>query len=112
MDAFVSVLSSEQYFSDLQYSSNLSNLVSKLPKNFREQWFAITENTKSAVNLVSFRDWLQKKAMIHVGLLLSSTKTKNVKNLKGFVEETSLQLVSPTQPINNEITKIHVPLPR
>ena len=31
------------------------------------------------------------------------------KNPKGFVEQTSLQLVSPTQPINNEINKTHVP---
>ena len=76
VDAFVSVLSSEQYFSDLQSSSNLSLLVSKLPINLREQWFAFTENSKSAVNLVSFRDWLQKKAMIHERLLLSSTMTE------------------------------------
>ena len=76
VDAFVSVLSSEQYFSDLQSSSNLSLLVSKLPINLREQWFAFTENSKSAVKLVSFRDWLQKKAMIHERLLLSSTKTE------------------------------------
>ena len=73
---FVSVLLSEQYFSDLQSYSNLSLLVSKLPINLREQWFAFTENSKSAVNLVSFRDWLQKKAMIHERLLLSSTKTE------------------------------------
>ena len=72
----MSVLSSEQYFSDLQTSSNLSLLVSKLPINLREQWFAFTENSKSAVNLVSFRDLLQKKAMIHERLLLSSTKTE------------------------------------
>ena len=76
VDAFVSVLSSEQYFSDLQSSSNLSLLVSKLPINLREQWFAFTENSKSAVNLVSFRDWLQKKAMILERLLLSSTITE------------------------------------
>ena len=113
VDAFVSVLSSEQYFSDLQSSSNLSLLVSKLPINLREQWFAFTENSKSAVNLVSFRDWLQKKAMIHERLLLSSTKTEKCEqNLKGFGEQTSLQLVSPTQPINNEITKLHVPFVR
>ena len=74
--AFVSVLSSEQYFSDLQSSSTLSLLVSKLPINLREHWFAFTETSKSAVNLVSVRDWLQKRAMIHERLLLSSTKTE------------------------------------
>ena len=122
VDAFVSVLSSEQFFSDLQSSSNLSLLVSKLPINLRKQWFAFTEKSKSEVNLVSFRDWLQKKAMIHERLLLSSRqkqrqqgqqsqqRQKNVnKNLEGFVEQTSFQLVFPTQTINNEITKTHVP---
>ena len=76
VDAFVSVLSSEQYFSDLQSTSNWSLLVSKLPINLREQWLAFTENSKSAVKLVSFCDLLQKQAMIHERLLLSSTKTE------------------------------------
>ena len=50
--------------------------MSKLPINLPEHWFAFTENSKSAVNLVSFRDWLQKKEMIHERLLLSSTQTE------------------------------------
>ena len=37
-------------------------------------------------------------------------RQKNViKNLKGFEEQTSWQLVSPTQPIKTEVIKIHVP---
>ena len=61
--------------SSILLTCNLSLLVSKFPINLREQWFAFTEISKSAVNLVSFPDWLQKKAMINERLLLSSSKT-------------------------------------
>ena len=39
VNSFVSVLSAENFFGDLQSSSNLSLVVSKLPINLRESWF-------------------------------------------------------------------------
>ena len=74
VNAFVSVLSSEGYFSDLQSSSNMSLVVSKLPINLKGQWFAFLERGTSVANLVTFRDWLQQKAVVHGRLLMSSGK--------------------------------------
>ena len=39
VNSFVSFLSAEKFFSDLQSSSSLSLVVSKLPINLRESWF-------------------------------------------------------------------------
>ena len=69
VNSFVSVLTSENFFNDLQSTSNLSLLVSKLPINMREQWFAIVERSTTPVNLLKFRDWLQQKASIHERLV-------------------------------------------
>ena len=74
VNAFVSVLSSEGYFSDLQSSSNMSLVVSKLPIFLKEQWFAFLERGTSVANLVTFRGWLQQKAVVHERLLMSSGK--------------------------------------
>ena len=43
VNRFVSVLSAEKIFSDMQSLSNLSLVVSKLPINLRESWFGFTE---------------------------------------------------------------------
>ena len=72
VNSFVSVLSAEKFFSDLQSSSNLSLVVSKLPINLRESWFGFIERL-SVVNLITFRDWLQQKASVHERLLMSNT---------------------------------------
>ena len=73
VNSFVSVLTSENFFNDLQSTSNLSLLVSKLPINMREQWFAIVERSTTPVNLLKFRDWLQQKASIHERLVFSNS---------------------------------------
>ena len=83
VNSFVSVLSAEKFFSDLQSSSNLSLVVSKLPIILRESWFGFIERL-SVVNLITFRDWLQQKAAVHERLLMSITSNfaqleKNVK---------------------------------
>ena len=72
VNSFVSVLSAEKFFSDLQSSRNLSLVVSKLPINLRESWFEFIERL-SVVNLITFRDWLQQKASVHERLLMSNT---------------------------------------
>ena len=72
VNSFVSVLSAEKFFSDLQCSSNLSLVVSKLPINLRESWFGFIERL-SVVNLITFRDWFQQKASVHERLLMSNT---------------------------------------
>ena len=75
VNSFVSVLSAEKCFSDLQSSSNLSLVVSKLPFNLRESWLGFIERL-SVVNLITgFRDWLQQKAAVHERLLMSNTST-------------------------------------
>ena len=74
VNAFVSVLSSEGCFSDLQSSSNTFLVVSKLPIKLNEQWLAFLERCTSVTNLVTFRDWLQQKAVVHERLLMSSGK--------------------------------------
>ena len=71
-NSFVSILSAEKFFSDLQSSSNLSLVVSKLPINLREFWFGFIER-HSVVNLITFRDWLQQKAAVPERLLMSNT---------------------------------------
>ena len=70
VNSFVSVLSAEKF--DLQSSSNLSLVVSKLPINLRESWFGFFERIP-VVNLITFRDWLQQKAAVHERLLMSNT---------------------------------------
>ena len=72
VNSFVSILSAEKFFSDLQSSSNLSFVVSKLSINLRESWFGFIER-HSVVNLITFRDWLQQKAAVHERLLMSIT---------------------------------------
>ena len=72
VNSLVTVLSAEKVFSDLQSSSNLSLVVSKLPINLRESWFGFIERY-SVVNLNTFRDWLQQKASVHERLLMSNT---------------------------------------
>ena len=73
VNSFVSVLSAENFFNDLQSTSNLSLLVSKLPINLREQWFAVVERSTGPVNLLTFRDWLQQKASVHERLALTNS---------------------------------------
>ena len=75
VNSFVSVLSAEKFFSDLQSSSNLSLVVSKLPINLRKSWFGFIER-HLVVNLITFRDWLQQKTAVHERLQMS--KTSNV----------------------------------
>ena len=49
-------------------------VVSKLPSNLKEHWFAFLERGNFVANLVTFRDWLQQKAVVHERLLMSSGK--------------------------------------
>ena len=72
VNSFVSILSAEKLFSDLQSSSNLSSVVYKLSINLRESWFGFIER-HSVVNLITFRDWLQQKAAVHERLLMPNT---------------------------------------
>ena len=72
VNSFGSILSAEKFFSDLQSSSNLSSVVSKLLVNFRESWFGFIER-HSVVNLIIFRDWLQQKAAVHERFLMCNT---------------------------------------
>ena len=72
VNSFVSVLSAEKFFSDLQSSSSLSLVESNLPFILRESWFGFIE-LLPVVNLITFRDWLQQKAAVHERLLMSNT---------------------------------------
>ena len=72
VNSFVSVLSAEKLFSDLQSSSNLSLVVSKLQINLRESWFGFIERLPVVI-LIAFWDWLQQKAAVHERLLMSNT---------------------------------------
>ena len=72
VNSFVSILSAEKFFSDLQSSSNLFLVESNLPINLRESWFGFIER-HSVVNLITFRYWLQQKAAVHERLLMSNT---------------------------------------
>ena len=58
-------------YSELQSSNNLSLFVSKLLINLRGTWFEFTERLL-VVNLITFRDWLQRKATVHARLLMSN----------------------------------------
>ena len=55
VNSFVSLLAAENFFSDLQSSSNLSLVVSKLPIILRESWFGFVDR-QSVVNLITFGD--------------------------------------------------------
>ena len=52
----------------------MSLVVSILPINLKEQSFAVLERGTSVANLVTFRDWLRQKAVVHERLLMSSGK--------------------------------------
>ena len=100
VNSFVSVLSAEKFFSDLQSSSKLSLVVSKLPLNLRESWFGFIERL-SFVNLITFRDWLQQKASVHERLLMSNTSNfAQSKKMTNFVTiKCLLQTLSKPQTI-------------
>ena len=73
VNSFVPVLTSENFFKNLQSPSNLSLLVSKLPINKCEQCVAIVERSTTPVKLLTSRDWLQQKASIQERLVVSNS---------------------------------------
>ena len=52
----------------------MSLVVPKLPIKLKEQWFSFLERGTTVANLVTFRECLQQKAVVHERLLMSSGK--------------------------------------
>ena len=90
INSFVSVLTTENMFNDLQSTINLSHLVSKVAINLLEQWFAMVECSISPLTSSTFRDWLQqskyrqKLVVFNYSVRRNSQRFANSKHIQGF----------------------------